>query len=175
MEDLKTIRGIGDAHAAALVKLGVGNVAALAAITEPDKFVDPAVFTPENLTDWIEQAKAMTVTPAQNAGEGGEGTAQGSGTAAPPDEKTGASSEPGNGQATRSGRRRAKGKKADGDVGAPRRSVVLLVDEKSAGKRGEVVTLPAGLAEELRREGKARRATIDDFRKAGRIKEQAGI
>jgi hypothetical protein len=47
---------------------------------------------------------------------------------------------------------------------------VLLVDDKTHGKRGEIATMATDTADELRRDGKARRATIDDFRRAGKIK-----
>lgn len=56
----------------------------------------------------------------------------------------------------------------------PRRSIVLLVDDKAHGARGSIVSLPLDLADELRTEGKARRATLDDFRKAGKL-GKAGV
>ncbi|HWJ89325.1 MAG TPA: hypothetical protein VNS12_14760 [Pelagibacterium sp.] len=155
MEDLKIIKGIGPAHAEALGKLGIATIAALAAITEPDKFVDAALFRAEDLAGWIEEAQKRVEDSASE--EQGEPPAQ-----------TDAAGEEGKRPATR--KRRAKSKKPSG----PRRSVVLLVDDKQHGSRGTIVSIEADAADGLRAEGKARRATLDDFRTAGKLQRAGG-
>lgn len=155
MEDLKIIKGIGPAHAEALGKLGIATIAALAAITEPDKFVDAALFRAEDLAGWIEEAQKHVEESA--AQEGSE-----------PSAPTEMASEEEKRPATR--KRRAKAKKPSG----PRRSVVLLVDDKQLGSRGTIVSIEADAADGLRAEGKARRATLDDFRKAGKLQRAGG-
>jgi nucleotidyltransferase/DNA polymerase involved in DNA repair len=128
MEDLKKVGGIGPAHEASLHNLNIKTIAELAAITEPGKFVDAAVFKADDLAGWIEQAKQLVEADKSNAGAQTEAPPQ----AAP----------------------------QSGDK--PRRS------RKS--KKDEVATMATDTADELRRDGKARRATIDDFRRAGKIK-----
>jgi hypothetical protein len=150
MEDLKKVGGIGPAHEASLHNLNIKTIAELAAITEPGKFVDAAVFKADDLAGWIEQAKQLVEADKSNAG------AQ---TEAPPQAAPQSGDKP----------RRSRKSKKD-EVAGPRKSVVLLVDDKTHGKRGEIATMATDTADELRRDGKARRATIDDFRRAGKIK-----